>query len=327
MPLAIEQFDLSAYDLILSSSHAVAKGVITGANQLHICYCHSPIRYVWDLTHQYLRESGLTKGLKGWLAKYILHRLRIWDARTANGVDEFIANSHYIARRIKKTYGRAAEVIYPPVEIDKFALRQEKEDFYFTLSRMVPYKKINMIVEAFSGMPEKRLIVAGDGPDFKKIRALAGPNVELVGYQPTDAIIDYMQRAKAFVFAAEEDFGIVPVEAQACGTPVIAYGRGGALETVISGISGLFFDEQTPESLRDAIARFEKHYGDFDPSLIRANALQFSADKFRENFRSFASEKIKEFEGTRFHPHFGGTGQSNRTSINREKITGVTLET
>lgn len=326
MPLAVEQFDLSGYDLVLSSNHAVAKGVITGANQLHICYCHSPIRYAWDLTHQYLRESGLNKGLKGWLARYFLHRIRIWDSRTSNGVDHFIANSNFIARRIKKVYGREADVIYPPVEINKFTSKEQKEEFYFTVSRMVPYKKINVIVEAFSAMPKKRLIIAGDGPDFKKIKALAGPNVQFLGFQPTDVIIDYMRKAKAFVFAAEEDFGIVPVEAQACGTPVIAYGRGGALETVISGITGLFFENQTEDSLREAVIRFEKHQEQFDPSMIRSNALQFSVDKFREKFGNYIIEKLEEFKSVRRVTKHG-TGDSGGASPKPDKKLFIPLET
>jgi glycosyltransferase involved in cell wall biosynthesis len=326
MPLAIEQFDLSGYDLILSSNHAVSKGVITGANQLHICYCHSPIRYAWDLTHQYLRESGLTKGFKSWLVRYFLHRIRIWDNRTANGVDYFIANSNFIARRIKKVYGRESDVIYPPVEIDKFTLMEKKEDFFFTVSRMVPYKKINVIVEAFSAMPDKRLIVAGDGPDFKKIKALAGPNVEFIGFQPTEVIVAYIQKAKAFVFAAEEDFGIVPVEAQACGTPVIAYGRGGALETVIPGITGLFFEEQTSQSLQEAVMRFERHRDDFNASMIRANTLQFSVEKFRDTFRSFVTAKLNDYKNAPPMPKCDN-GVSGKSLIYRKNKKSIPLET
>ncbi|WP_028988633.1 glycosyltransferase family 4 protein [Thermithiobacillus tepidarius DSM 3134] len=232
MPLAVEQFDFSGYDVVISSSHAVAKGVLTGPDQLHISYVHSPMRYAWDLQHQYLREAGLDKGIKGWLARWMLHKLRMWDVRTANGVDVFIANSHFIARRIWKVYRREAEVIYPPVDVESFPLHEEKEDFYLAASRMVPYKRMDVIVEAFATMPDKRLVVIGDGPEFEKVKAKAGPNVELLGYQGSEVLRDYMQRAKAFVFAAEEDFGIMPVEAQACGTPVIAFGKGGALETI-----------------------------------------------------------------------------------------------
>lgn len=288
MPLAVEQFDLSEYDLIISSSHAVAKGVITGPDQLHICMCYSPMRYAWDLTHQYLKESGLTKGLKSWLARYILHRIRMWDYRTANGVDQFIANSDYIARRIRKVYRRESTVIYPPVDVRNFSLQTEKEDFYLAASRMVPYKKIDIIVEAFAKMPDKKLIVIGDGPELTKIRSKASDNIEFLGFQPTPVLRDYLQRAKAFVFAAEEDFGIIPIEAQACGTPVIAYARGGAQETVIDGITGLFFGRQTANSVIDAIRRFELNRW-FEPKKIRANAERFSIERFGRNFKTFMS--------------------------------------
>ncbi|MBD3766849.1 MAG: glycosyltransferase, partial [Gammaproteobacteria bacterium] len=213
MPLAVEQFDLSAYDLVISSSHAVAKGVITGPDQWHISYVHSPMRYAWDLQHQYLRESGLMSGFKGWIAKYLLHRLRIWDIRTANGVDVFVANSKFIAQRIWKVYRRESEVIYPPVHVQDFTVNHAKQNFYVTASRMVPYKKIDIIVEAFKQMPDKRLIVIGDGPDFDKINRIANgcPNIELLGFQPFEVLKDHLQRAKGFVFAAEEDLGITPV--------------------------------------------------------------------------------------------------------------------
>lgn len=296
MPLAIEQFDLSGYDLIISSSHAVAKGVLTGPDQLHIAYVHSPIRYAWDLQHQYLREARLFRGLKSWLARWMLHQVRLWDSRTANGVDYFIANSNFIARRIWKTYRREAKVIYPPVDIDSFSLRTDKEDFYLTASRMVPYKRVDLIVEAFSQMPDKRLMVIGDGPDYKKVAAKAGPNVQLLGYQSTPTLRDYLQRAKAFVFAAEEDFGIAPVEAQACGTPVIAYGKGGALETVIAGETGWFFYEQTTPRLQHAVQEFEVRQGQFHPEAIRKHAERFSADRFREEFRHFVGAVTRDFE-------------------------------
>lgn len=262
MPLAIEQLDLSAYDLVLSSSHAVAKGVLTGPDQLHLCMCYSPIRYAWDLQHQYLSESGLDHGAKGWLAKIILHYLRLWDSRTASGVDSFIAISHYIGRRILKTYRRSSSVIYPPVDVAEFPLCRDKEDFYVTASRMVPYKKVDLIVEAFNAMPDKRLVVIGDGPGFAKVKAAA--NVELVGFADQDVLRDTLQRARAFVFAAEEDFGIAPVEAQACGTPVITFGKGGALETVRGlGLvdekpTGLFFAEQSVPAIVEAVGRFER---------------------------------------------------------------------
>ena len=294
-PLAIEQFDLSGYDVVLSSSHAVAKGVLTHSNQLHIAYVHTPIRYAWDLYHQYLRESGLDRGLKGMLAKYFLHKIRLWDASTANRVDHYVANSRYIARRIKKTYGKPSDVIYPPVNVDKFTLRETKEEFYLTASRMVPYKKIDLIVEAFS-QTDKKLLVIGDGPDMAKIKSKAGKNVELLGFADDETMADLMGRAKAFVFAAEEDFGITPVEAQACGTPVICFGRGGARETVRDGESGLYFMEQNAKELLAAVAKFEQNYDKFEPIKIRENSLKFSRARFEAEIKSYVEKKYEEFK-------------------------------
>lgn len=287
MPLAIEQFDLSGYDLIISSSHAVAKGVLTNSNQLHISYCYTPMRYAWDLHHQYLKEANLDRGIKGLIAKVILHYIRIWDLTTANRVNHFVTLSNYIAKRIKKVYGRESTVIYPPVDIEKFHICNKKENFFLTASRMVPYKKIDLIVEAFSKIPDKKLIVIGDGPGFEKIKKKARKNVELLGYQKDEVLKEYLQKARAFVFAAEEDFGILPVEAQACGTPVIAYGRGGALETVIENKTGIFFKEQTVESLIEAVNVFEKDEDRFDCNEIRKNTERFSKERFKREFREF----------------------------------------
>lgn len=293
MPLAIEQFDLSKYDLIISSSAAISKGVITGPNQLHISYCHTPIRYAWDLQFQYLKESGLDKKIKGWIAKWILHKIRIWDYRTANGVDEFVANSKFIGRRITKLYRRNSTIIYPPVDVDKFTMVEPKEDFYLTASRMVPYKKIGLIVEAFSKMPDKKLVVIGNGPEMNKIRDMATSNIEVLGYQSSKVLRNYMERAKAFVFAALEDFGITPVEAQACGAPVIAYGKGGVRETVINGETGVFYYEQDVDSIIRAVAEFE--VCKFDSRTIRKNAEQFSKLRFRDEFKAFVDAKYVSF--------------------------------
>lgn len=300
MPLAVEQFDLSGYDLVISSSHAVAKGALTGPDQLHLCMCYSPIRYAWDMQHQYLKESGLDRGMKGWMAKWLLHKIRIWDARTGNGVDEFVAISRFISRRIWKTYRRESTVIYPPVDIHAFELREKKEDFYLTASRMVPYKKIDLIVEAFSAMPEKHLVVIGDGPDFDKIKAKAAANVTLLGYQSHAVLKDYMQRARAFVFAAEEDFGIVPLEAQACGTPVIAYARGGALET-IRGLddehpTGVYFEEQSVPAIKAAVSFFEQEATRILPTICRENALRFSPESFRAEFKAYVKTEMDRFQ-------------------------------
>ncbi|GGI98645.1 hypothetical protein GCM10007978_40570 [Shewanella hanedai] len=294
MPLAISSFNLSEFDLVISSSSSVAKGVVTGPNQLHICYCHSPMRYAWDLQHQYLKESGFDKGVKGFLVKYFLHRMRKWDVTSSFYVDHFVANSNFIARRIKKFYRRDADVIYPNVEVGEFDLVKNKDDYYFTCSRMVPYKKIDLIVETFSNMPDRKLVVIGDGPDMDKIKSKATSNIELMGYQSFSVLKDKMSHAKAFVFAAEEDFGIVPVEAQACGTPVIAFGKGGALETVKEGVSGIFFKEQNVDSLSDAINIFETMK--FNPVLIREHAEQFSTEHFKSQIQSLVNKKFKEYQ-------------------------------
>lgn len=298
MPLAIEQLDVSAYDVVISSSYVAAKGVITRPDQLHICYCHTPVRFAWDLQHQYLAETGLKHGLRSLLARMILHYIRSWDAQSANGVDVFATNSHFVSRRVEKIYRRHATPIYPPVDVDKFTLRAQKEDFYLTASRLVPYKRIDLIVDAFNRLPGRRLFVIGDGPEMKKIKARAGANVTLLGYQSFEVLRDYMQRARAFVFAAEEDFGIVPVEAQACGTPVIAFGRGGVTETVIPGRTGVLFPEQTAQSLVEAVREFEAE-PDWDPRLIRHNAQRFSAEHFRAQFESLVEREWADFRANK----------------------------
>ncbi len=286
-PIAIEQFDLSNYELVISSSYAVAKGVITGPDQIHICYCHSPARYAWDLQAQYLRESNMERGLKSILARYFLHKFRLWDVRSSFGVDQFIANSNFISKRIQKCYKRDSMVIYPPVDISRFRLEENKGDFYVTASRLVPYKRIDLVVEAFTKLPNLKLKVLGDGPDMDKIQQIAKGhnNIEVLGYQSDSNMVDYIQKAKAFVFAAEEDFGIVPVEAQACGTPVIAYGKGGSLETVSHGISGFHFTNQSVDSLCEAVENFEVNSERFKPHLVRENALRFSIDTFHSNIK------------------------------------------
>jgi glycosyltransferase involved in cell wall biosynthesis len=294
MPLAIEQHDLSDYDLVISNSHAVAKGVLTGANQLHICYCYTPIRYAWDFQHQYLKESRLT-GARSALARYLLHRTRIWDSRTANGVDHFIACSNYIGRRIWKVYRRPSTVIYPGVEVDEFIIGPgPREDFYLTASRLVPYKKIQLIVEAFGQMKNRRLVVIGSGPLYKQIKARATSNVSVLGFQPFPVLLEHMQKARCFVFTPEEDFGIVALEAQACGTPVLAFGRGAALETVIDGVTGLFFSTQTPQAICEAVGRFESIEHEFDPERIRSHAKGFSTEIFKRKFRAYVDSRCAE---------------------------------
>lgn len=301
MPLAVEQLDVSGYDLVISSSHAVAKGVLTGPDQLHICMCYSPIRYAWDLQHRYLKESGLDSGLKSWLARWLLHKIRIWDSRTASGVDQFVAISHFIGRRIDKAYRRPSVVIYPPVDVEGFSVGVQKDDFYLAASRMVPYKMMPMIVAAFTKMPGKRLVVIGDGPDLAKCRSVAGSNVDFLGYQPEAILRDHMQRAQGFVFAAEEDFGIAPLEAQACGTPVIAFGKGGVLET-LRGLddnepTAVFYFDQTPEALIEAIEEFEQVGKQrISPSACRANAERFNSTRFRQEFSAYVDEAWAAFQ-------------------------------
>ena len=311
MPFAVRRFDVSGYDVIISNSHSVAKGVKKKPGQLQICYCHTPMRYAWDLREQYLNESGLNSGIKGAIIKFVLNRLRNWDYNTAQQVDHFIANSHYIRDRIRRAYGREATVIYPPVDVDSFHFNKKKDKYFLAVSRMVPYKKMDLIVEAFSetGLP---LIVIGDGPDFEKVKNRAKKNIEFLGFQKDSVLKEYMQKARAFIFAAEEDFGIVPVEAQACGTPVIAFGKGGVTETVIpvknSGFgvqgsafrdltspTGLFFYEQTPTALIDALKSFEAVEDKFDPHEIRKNAERFSIERFEKEFKDFVNERINEF--------------------------------
>ena len=294
-PLAIEQFDLSEHEVVLSSSYAVAKGALTRSDQLHISYVHSPIRYAWDLYHDYLDDGSVGERLRNFFARPILHYMRLYDVSTAPRVDVYVANSQHVARRIWKRYRRQAHVIYPPVDLDRFSLQRDKENYYLTMSRLVSYKRIDLVVQAFNQMPDRKLYVIGDGPERDRIERLAGPNVDVLGYQPDEAVSHYMENARAFVFAAEEDFGIVPVEAQACGTPVIAYGRGGATETVSPGTTGLFFERQDPEAVRDAVVRFEEIEGELEPEEIRGQAEQFDVSTFRSALSRLVRSAYTDF--------------------------------
>jgi len=287
-PYAIEQFDFREYDLVISSSYAVAKNILSTPSQIHISYCHSPIRYAWDMYHTYLKEHDI-KGLKGLFIKYILHKIRIWDVASTNRVDHFAANSAFVKERIKKYYKRDSFVIHPFVDTQKFTLCRKKEDFYLTASRLVPYKKTKLIVEAFNENG-KRLIVIGEGEELKEIKKIAKKNVEVLGYQKDEVLISYMQRAKAFVYAALEDFGIVPLEAMACGTPVICYGKGGVTETVTDKKTGLYFHKQDKDSINKAVFEFEKM--SFDPDFISSYVQKFSKEEFKKRFKSFIDAKI-----------------------------------
>lgn len=293
-PLAIEGFDLSDYEAVVSSNYAVAKGVLTSTGQLHVSYVHTPIRYAWDLHFQYLQQGGYESGLKRLIARVVLHYLRLYDFSTASRPDLLVANSHFVARRIWETYRRPATVVHPPVDVDKFTLQREKEDHYVTVSRFVPFKRVDVLVKAFSQMPDRTLLVIGDGPERAKLEKQATSNIKFLGYQSGDDIIEPLQNARAFVYAGIEDFGIAPVEAQACGTPVIAYGKGGVLETIRPGETGLFFDQQTPGAVCQAVRKFEKEH--FEPEVIRLNAERFSAERFRTEFANLLNVAWDQFQ-------------------------------
>ncbi|MGJ4909044.1 glycosyltransferase [Bradyrhizobium sp. HKCCYLS2033] len=298
MPLAIEQLDLSSYDLVISSSCAVAKGVLTGPEQLHIAYVHSPMRYAWDLQHQYLQESGYATGVKGLIARALLHKMRIWDARTAHGPDAIFTNSQFVARRIKKIYGRDAKVIYPPVTIAQRAAILPVGNHFLAASRLVPYKRIEPIVRAFNTMPDLELVVAGDGPEAARLKAIAGPNVKFAGFVPDKQLRDLMTTARAFVFAAEEDFGIIPVEAQSEGAPVLALGRGGARESILTTgprPTGMFFESPEPEAIASCVRAFVAKEKSISRLDCRQRAGFFSAERFRSQFVAAVNEEIDSF--------------------------------
>jgi len=301
-PRAIESLDVSRFDLVISSSHAVAKGVRTHRRQLHICYCYSPIRYAWDLREQYLRQVGLQKGARGWLVRRALDRIQRWDHDTSDRVDRFVAISKHIAARIERCYGRASEVIHPPVTIPPAPAPPRNRRVYVTVSRLVPYKRIDLIVAAFRALPERELVIIGDGPERPRIAAAGGANVRLLGQLSDSARDQWLDQARAFVFAAEEDFGIAPVEAQAHGTPVIAFGAGGALET-IRGLeseapTGVFFAAQNAQSIADAVNLFEANAHRITGDACRANALQFSAAHFTSEFTALVDREWARFEGS-----------------------------
>lgn len=314
-PRAIESLDLAGYELVISSSHAVAKGVRTGRDQLHLCYCHTPVRYAWDLREQYLAAGLLSTGLPGMIVRGVLDHLRNWDRRSSRRVDRFVANSAFIRDRIARCYDRDAVVIHPPVDVEFFtpgphAPAPAARGYYVTASRWVPYKRVDIIVAAFGALPRQRLIVVGDGPESSRVRAAAGANVEFVGEVRRDRLRELMRDARAFLFAAEEDFGILPVEAQACGTPVIAYGRGGALETVIDNgdaRTGLFFDEQAPAAVAAAVTEFDGVIATIDPRACVENAQRFASERFRREMKAFVEGCHAEFRAAR---STGGVSQS-----------------
>lgn len=302
MPLAVEQFDLREYDVVISSSHACAKGVLTRSDAVHICYCHTPIRYAWDMYHDYLNTTGR---LQRWWARPLMHYLRLWDALAAQRVDRFVANSRAVAERIGKHYRQPADVVHPPVDTEYYTPGDSVEDFYLVAGRLVPYKRVDLAVEAFTRLG-KPLVVIGDGPERRRLEALAGSSVRFLGYQPRDVLRDHFRRCRALIFPGEEDFGIVPVEVQACGRPVVAYGRGGALDSVQDGVTGILFPQQTAESLMRAIERAERT--EWDSRQIVAWAARFSTRRFQERMRGLVEAQVTR-------KTIGRTGDGSRGEI------------
>ncbi|MBY0337435.1 MAG: glycosyltransferase [Acetobacteraceae bacterium] len=293
MPMAVEQFELNGYDLVLSSSHAVAKGAITGPGQVHVSYVHSPMRYAWDLQGQYLRQARMEGGLKGAYTRWLLHRLRLWDQASAARPDHILANSRFIAARIAKAWRREAEVLHPPVDVDAFPLGTGERAHFLVAGRMVPYKRIELVAEAFGHLPELRLVIVGDGPSMPLVRAAAegAANIDIRGRVPQAELVALLQGARAFLFPAEEDFGIGMAEAQAAGTPLLAYGRGGSVDIVAEG-TGLLFQEQSAEAIMEAVQRFLAAERDFSAAACRANAERFSIPRFRDGLRAAVSRAM-----------------------------------
>ncbi|EJN02140.1 glycosyltransferase family 4 protein [Phyllobacterium sp. YR531] len=289
MPMALESMDLTAYDLIISSESGPAKGIIPKPDALHVCYCHSPMRYIWDHYFFYRASAGFMKRLS---MPVIASWLRQWDVSTSARVDCFIANSRHIANRIQRYYRRDAAVIHPPVSVDEFAISDNVDDFYLCAGQLVAYKRVDLAVEAFTRM-NKKLVVIGTGEEMALLKSKAGPTVTFLDHQPFSSLKSHMARCKALIFPGEEDFGIVPVEVMASGRPVLAYGRGGAVDTVIDGISGRLFPEQTVEALIDCVEQFEQTEGNFNPSQIRAHSLRFSKEVFKEKISQLIH---KEFD-------------------------------
>ena len=288
MPTALENLDLRGYDLIISSESGPAKGILPPLGAVHICYCHSPMRYIWDQYHEYRASMG-------WLQRLVLSlcitRLRLWDQASSIRVDRFIANSHYVASRISRYYRRDARVIYPPVDVDDFSVSEVRRDYYLITGRHVSYKRIDLAIEACNALG-RRLVITGDGPETKRLRSMAGPTITFVGRCSFADLKRFYAEASAFLMPGEEDFGIAPVESMASGRPVIAFASGGATETVIDGGTGIFFRDQSVESLKDAILEYEARAETFDPDAIRAHALGFAKARFMSQFASFVTEAM-----------------------------------
>jgi glycosyltransferase involved in cell wall biosynthesis len=297
-PFLIEQFDVTGYDAVISSSAAFARGVLTRPDQPHLCYVHSPIRYAWDEQFSYLQQGKLGYGPKGLAFRYFLHRLRNWDTRTAHGPDLMLANSNYVRSRIRRIYGRDAKVVFPPVEVDKLTCVGEKDDYYVTASFLAPYKRTDLVIQAFNEMPSRRLLVVGDGQQSKTLRSMAGPNVTFMGFLPREAYVKTVAEAKALVFAGCEDFGIALAEAQACGTPLIAFERGGARDIVrplheSAAATGILFSRQTVEAVKAAVEELERNTDEIRPEACRANAERFSVERFDREIKAAFDETLE----------------------------------
>lgn len=285
MPLATEQIDLRGYDLIISSESGPIKGVISDPEAVHICYCHTPMRYAWDMCHEYQDKIKFPFGLLG---KFGMHYLRLWDRLGADRVDYFVANSSFVAKRIAKAYRRPSVVIPPPVDVDAFDHTQSREDFYLCVGELEAYKRVDLAIEAFNSL-NKRLVIIGNGTEREALEKISGPNISLLGRQPDSVVAEHYARCKALIFPGVEDFGIVPVEAMAAGAPVVAYKRGGALDTVVEGVTGIFFPQPTQASLQDAVHKIEENIAGFDPEVIRQHAEKFGINRFRCEVRSFVA--------------------------------------
>lgn len=293
MPMAVEFFDLRGFDVVISDASAFAKGVITSPDTLHICYCHTPTRYIWDYTHQYINELNYNKYFKK-IISLVLNYIRMWDRLAADRVDVFIANSKTVQKRIKKYYKKDSVVIYPPVDLDKFEISNQIGDYFLIGGRLAPYKRVDMVIEAFKKL-DLKLKVFGSGVDLERLKKIAGKNtkIEFLGRITEEEKADLYKNAQAFINPQEEDFGITVIESLSSGRPVIAYAKGGATETIIEGKTGIFFNKQTPESLVEAVKKFQAT--EFDPAEVRNSAIAFSLENFKSNIRKFVEEEFTKF--------------------------------